>query len=395
MASGSESEPIIYIMDDKSPLLRIVTVGDNTCKLIGGPVGFKLNISKIIGTDFQQVPAHLMELPLATNGSDGVVQVTDVKEYADRGGDPTRYALGVWIYRNNRQLYVDSPLPYASSSKQGQFLRVNSKGEWAAEEVGVLPTVNTNYEGRVAVVKDDGTWGVSSSPRIDKQYIVNYLIADGFGSTKIYSTNFEFDEMWDAISDVRRGMSKMCFTTTDRSIINIYSFYRVEPERETSSSPRFIIFWLDQYGKTKLKMHEDKTIEVVESDQANIILPSTPTASDSGKIPMVQEDGSWGLGEIPGSSGSVGGKKYTLLMDQYYTGMRYSIDIEFNELFSMVQRGEMPEIQVVVKHEGNDILGVGVVTDLALDDPQTILMKLRGGTMAYASDGTLTEYAND
>lgn len=311
MASGSESEPIIYIMDDKSPLLRIVTVSDNTCKLIGAPVGFRLNISKIIGTDFQQVPAHLMELPLATNGSDGVVQVTDVKEYADRGGDPTNGALGVWIYRNDRKLYVDSPLPYASSSKQGQILRVNSKGEWVSEKATLLSDMDPvkTRKGKIPIVKDGNVWDVSDLDYCDKNYVITHIIKNGWGTNNYYGANFTFDELWNYMDSFVKSSDQQpniffvvedIFGSTSRDTKSILNFYYIELLYEGENySTRSIVFWCDSEGKMKIKMHEDDTLEVLKTDSANIILPSTPTTSDSGKIPMVQSDGSWGLVSIP------------------------------------------------------------------------------------------------
>lgn len=45
------------------------------------------------------------------------------------------------------------------------------------------------------------------------------------------------------------------------------------------------------------------------------VMPSAPTAYDSGKIPMVQSDGSWGLGEVPSGSGggSAGGESVVIV----------------------------------------------------------------------------------
>lgn len=47
------------------------------------------------------------------------------------------------------------------------------------------------------------------------------------------------------------------------------------------------------------------------------VMPSAPTASDSGKIPMVQSDGSWGLVEALVINSSTAGstKKFRLTVD--------------------------------------------------------------------------------
>ena len=67
----------------------------------------------------------------------------------------------------------------------------------------------------------------------------------------------------------------------------------------------------------------------------SLVLPSAPTSSDAGKIPMVQKDGSWGLGEVVGSAG--GGKDFIIdQLDENNAGNEvFSINCDFEELWSV------------------------------------------------------------
>lgn len=148
-------------------------------------------------------------------------------------------------------------------------------------------------------------------------------------------------------------------------------------------------------------MFENTTPVFKNENDSTIWTPGTfmpeATASDSGKIPMVQEDGSWGLGEVPSGGGSAGsggsGEKYIIEAtfdgngDQVFS---WRDPVEFSTFANAISNGKWPDVMVISIYDGI-VAGVTIPTGIMFADPELsgIVFVTWDYQILFSNDGSL------
>lgn len=151
--------PEVFILS-KTPNIHLIRGGRNTYSYFQGDWEGSMHIViSEIAEDYVPTLEHLQQLPIATPCNEGVVQVSESRPISDEFLLQTK-VLPVWIRPGDNKIYVDNPLPKNGSPKN--FLRVNSEGDWVAEEVQTIPPASTENIGKMPVISEEGVWNLET-----------------------------------------------------------------------------------------------------------------------------------------------------------------------------------------------------------------------------------------